>query len=348
MALMNITSPHAHGPRKTATLMRVVVITTLPGLFALTWFFGWGNLINVVWCSIIALAAEALVLLIRKRPLAFYLKDYSALVTGVLLGLALPPLAPWWVSLVAVAFAIVIAKHLYGGMGYNPFNPAMVGFALVLISFPVAMTTSWAAPVSLLENPMSFLDTLSTIFGLGSQAIDAFTMATPLDIYKHEISHSIAQDVTQNPVFGAYVAHGWEWVNLAFLVGGLFLLVKKVFTWHTPVSMLVALAVMSLTFGWDADQATPPLLHLFAGATMLGAFYIATDPVTSAVSPQGKLIYGAGIGILTYVIRAYGSYPDAIAFSVLLMNFAAPLIDTYTQPRTYGYAKAKRGAKEAE
>jgi electron transport complex protein RnfD len=348
MALMNITSPHAHGPRKTATLMRVLVITTLPGLFALTWFFGWGNLINVIWCSIIALAAEALVLLIRKRPVAFYLRDYSALVTGVLLGLSLPALAPWWVSLVAVAFAIIIAKHLYGGMGYNPFNPAMVGFALVLISFPVAMTTSWAAPVSLLENPMSFLDTLSTIFGFGSQAIDAFTMATPLDIYKHEIGHSLAQDVTQNPVFGAHVALGWEWVNLAFLAGGLFLLRKKVFTWHTPVSMLASLAIMSLAFGWDADQATPPLLHLFAGATMLGAFYIATDPVTSAVSPQGKLIYGAGIGILTYVIRTYGSYPDAIAFSVLLMNFAAPLIDTYTQPRTYGYTKAKRGAKVAE
>lgn len=348
MALMNITSPHAHGPRKTATLMRVLVITTLPGLFALTWFFGWGNLINVIWCSIIALAAEALVLLIRKRPVAFYLRDYSALVTGVLLGLSLPALAPWWVSLVAVAFAIIIAKHLYGGMGYNPFNPAMVGFALVLISFPVAMTTSWAAPVSLLENPMSFLDTLSTIFGFGSQAIDAFTMATPLDIYKHEIGHSLAQDVTQNPVFGAHVALGWEWVNIGFLAGGLFLLRKKVFTWHTPVSMLASLAIMSLAFGWDADQATPPLLHLFAGATMLGAFYIATDPVTSAVSPQGKLIYGAGIGILTYVIRTYGSYPDAIAFSVLLMNFAAPLIDTYTQPRTYGYTKAKRGAKEAE
>ncbi len=348
MALMRITSPHAHGPRKTANLMRVVVITTLPGLFALTWFFGWGNLINVIWCALIAIASEALVLLIRKRPLGFYLGDYSALVTGVLLGLALPPLAPWWVSLVAVTFAIIIAKHLYGGMGYNPFNPAMVGFALVLISFPVAMTTNWATPVALLENPMGFLDTLSVIFGFGAQTVDAFTMATPLDVYKHEIAYSTALDVVQNPVFGNFVAHGWEWVNIGFLAGGLFLLYKGVFTWHTPVSMLAALAVMALAFGWDADQTTPPLLHLFAGATMLGAFFIATDPVTAAVSPQGKLIYGAGIGILTYIIRVYGSYPDAIAFSVLLMNFAAPLIDLYTQPRTYGYAKAKRGGKESE
>ena len=348
MGLMTITSPHAHGPRKTANLMRAVVIATLPGLFALTWFFGWGNLINVIWCSIIALLAESAVLLIRKRPVAFYLGDYSALVTGVLLGLALPPLAPWWVSVVAVGFAIIVAKHLYGGMGYNPFNPAMVGFALVLISFPVAMTTSWAAPSHLLDNPMSFFDTLSTIFGFSTQSIDAFTMATPLDVYKHEIGHSIAEDVTKNPVFGDFVAHGWEWVNIAFLAGGLFLMKKGVFTWHTPISMLAALVLMSLVFGWDADQSTPPLLHLFAGATMLGAFFIATDPVTSAVSPQGKLVYGAGIGILTYVIRTYGSYPDAIAFSVLLMNFAAPLIDLYTQPRTYGYAKAKRGGKESE
>ncbi len=348
MSLMKITSPHAHGPKKTANLMRVVVVATLPGLFALTWFFGWGNLINVVWCSLIAVASEALILFMRKRPLAFFLGDYSALVTGVLLGLALPPLAPWWTSVVAVAFAIIIAKHLYGGMGYNPFNPAMVGFALVLISFPVAMTTSWATPVSLLDNPMSFVDTLSTIFGFGAQSVDAFTMATPLDVYKHQITHSISTDVFKEPVFGSHIALGWEWVNIAFLAGGLFLLRKKVFTWHTPISMLIALIVMSLVFGWDADQTAPPLLHLFAGATMLGAFFIATDPVTSAVSPQGKIIYGAGIGILTYVIRAYGGYPDAIAFAVLLMNFAAPLIDVYTQPRTYGYAKAKRGAKEAE
>ena len=233
-------------------------------------------------------------------------------------------------------------------MGYNPFNPAMVGFALVLISFPVAMTTSWATPVSLLDNPMSFVDTLSAIFGFSAQPVDAFTMATPLDVYKHQIAHSLSTDVFNEPVFGSHIALGWEWVNIAFLAGGLFLLRKKVFTWHTPISMLIALTVMSLAFGWDADQTAPPLLHLFAGATMLGAFFIATDPVTSAVSPQGKIIYGAGIGILTYVIRAYGGYPDAIAFAVLLMNFAAPLIDVYTQPRTYGYAKAKRGAKEAE
>ncbi len=348
MALMRLTSPHAQGSRRTADLMRMVILATLPGLAVMTVFFGWGNLINVLWCSLLALGCEALVLKLRRKPVLFYLRDYSALVTGVLLGLSLPPFVPWWVSLVATGFAIVVAKHLYGGMGYNPFNPAMVGFALVLVSFPVAMTTHWAAPGALTGGSPGFFDTLAIIFGNGSaMEIDAYTMATALDVYKHEISHNTAAAVTANPLFGSFIALGWEWVNLAFLAGGLALLWQRVFTWHTPVSMLLALSAMSLIFGWDADRFVPLPLHLLAGATMLGAFFIATDPVTSAVSNKGKLVYGAGIGILVFVIRAWGGYPDAIAFSVLLMNFAAPLIDLYTQPRAYGHAQPKRGIKEA-
>lgn len=345
MALLHITSPHKHGANRTANLMRWVIVATLPGLLALTWFFGWGSLINVIWCSIVALASEALILLARRKPLAFYLKDYSALVTAVLLGLALPPLAPWWVSLIAVAFAIIVAKHLYGGMGYNPFNPAMVGYALVLVSFPVAMTTRWAAPAPLLEQSLGFIDTLGIIFSGLNTAVDGFTMATPLDVYKHEIAQYTSSEVLANPIFGQHLSLGWEWVNVGFLAGGLLLLTKKVFTWHTPVSFLLSLSLMSLVFGFNADQYTPVSIHLFSGATMLCAFFIATDPVTAAVSNKGKLIYGAGIGIFVYVIRTYGSYPDAVAFSVLLMNFAAPFIDFYSQPRTYGHRQAKYGSK---
>lgn len=347
MGLLTLSSPHVKGANKTADMMRWVIFMTIPGIIMQTYFFGWGNLHNVIWCVLVALGCEAAVLKLRKRPLGFYLNDYSAVVTAVLLGIALPPLAPWWVSLIATAFAIIFAKHMYGGMGYNPFNPAMVGYALVLISFPVAMTTSWATPTSLLETSMGVGETLRTIWGF-APIVDGYSSATPLDIYKHEIAYATEQVVREQAAFGSHLALGWEWVNGAFLLGGLVLLAMKIIHWQTPFGVLLGLAVPSLIIGWDADQYTPLSIHLFAGATMLGAFFIATDPVSSATTRQGRLIYGFGIGLLTYIIRTYGGYPDAIAFAVLLMNFAAPLIDVYTQPRTYGYVKAKRGSKSTE
>lgn len=347
MALLSISSPHTKGPQRTSVLMRWVIAMTIPGLLVQTFFFGWGNLHNILWCSVVALASEAIILKIRHRPLGFYLNDYSALVTGVLLGLALPPFAPWWVSFIATAFAIIFAKHLYGGMGYNPFNPAMVGYALVLVSFPVAMTTNWATPLSLVDQAPTLTETLAKIWSETSLP-DALTGATPLDTYKHEIAHSLSEDVMQSPVFGSFYALGWEWVNLAFLAGGLVLLGLKVIPWQTPVGVLAGLAIPAIILGWDADQSAPFILHMLAGATMLSAFFIATDPVTSSTTPRGRLVFGLGIGLFTYIIRRYGSYPDAFAFAVLLMNFAAPLIDVYTQPRTYGHEKAQRGQKAKE
>ena len=347
MALLTLSSPHTKGAQTTANMMRWVILMTLPGLVAQTIFFGWGNLHNVLWCSLVALAREAAMLKLRQRPIAFYLADYSALVTGVLLGLALPPFTPWWVSLVATGFAVVFAKQLYGGMGFNPFNPAMVGYALVLVSFPLAMTTNWATPAPLLEQQLGLVDTLHVIWGQVPQ-LDAYTGATPLDTYKHEIMHATAEVVRAKPIFGSGYALGWEWVNLGFLFGGLGLLALKIIPWQTPVGVLLGLCLPALIFGWDVDQHTPLMVHLLSGATMLGAFFIATDPVTSCTTRKGRLVFGAGIGLLTYIIRTHGSYPDAIAFSVLLMNFAAPFIDVYTQPRTYGYVTAKRGPKAKE
>ncbi len=354
----NITSPHAHGGNTTSRIMLLVILATVPGIIALTYFFGWGNLINIALAGITALTCEAIVLRIRKRPISFFLKDNSALLTAVLLGIALPPFAPWWVTVVAVSFAMIFAKHLYGGLGNNPFNPAMVGYALVLISFPVQMTTTWATPFFLnlgtigAEQTLSFADSLSVIFSGMPGLTDGFSGATPLDTYKHLAKNETAVEIMQGPLFSSdttggsasnWFAGGWEFVNIAFLIGGLALLALRIFTWHIPFSLLAALGTCSMIFGWDADLYVPWSLHIFTGATMLGAFFIATDPVTASTTPLGKIIYGAGIGILIFVIRTWGAYPDAVAFAVLLMNFAAPLIDTYTQPRTYGHEKAKRG-----
>lgn len=332
----------------TGDVMLLVIMATLPGLAMLTWFFGWGSFINVLWATIVAVSCEAAVLLLRRRPLRHYLTDYSAVLTAVLLGLSLPPLAPWWLTMIATAFAIIVAKHLYGGLGQNPFNPAMIGYALVLIAFPVEMT-SWLAPQTLAMTPdqaPGFTDALFSIFPFlsgivttaGTEVIDAMTMATPLDAFKHKGMITSEEFWATELIVSTESWKAWQLVSMGYLAGGLYLIYRKVFTWHIPVSMLAAIAILSLMF-WSTDPSNYayPELHLLGGATMLGAFFIATDPVTAATSIRGKLFYGAGIGVLVYLIRNWGSYPDAIAFAVLLMNFVAPLIDHYTQPRTYGH-----------
>jgi len=339
MALMRITSPHAHGPMSTTRVMQNVLLATIPGILVLTHFFGFGTLVNILWGCTLALAFESMALLLRRRPIAFYLKDYSAVVTATLLCIALPPYAPWWLIAVGMAGAILIAKHLYGGLGYNPFNPAMVGYVILLISFPVQMT-AWSAPRGAGELP-GLMDALQACFT--PAAFDGVTMATPLDLLKQNNSLLMEDLWQQSPLFGRWAGLGWEWANLAFLGGGLWLLYQRIFTWHAPVAMLASLGLMAALFydGGSSASGGSPLFHWLSGATMLGAFFIVTDPVTSAVSLRGRLIYGAVIGILIYLIRVWGNYPDAIAFAVLIMNFAAPFIDHYTQPRTYGHSRGE-------
>lgn len=337
MALMRITSPHAHGPMSTSRVMQNVLLATVPGIIVLTHFFGFGTLVNILWACLLALGFEALALKLRKRPIGFYLGDYSALVTAVLLGIALPPYSPWWLIAVGIGSAILLAKHLYGGLGYNPFNPAMVGYVVLLISFPVQMT-SWAPPRGVGELP-GLMAALQACFLPAS--FDGVTMATPLDVLKQNKSLLMEDLWQQNAQFGRWAGIGWEWANLAFLAGGLWLLYQRIFTWHAPVAMLVVLALMAALFydGGSSASGGSPLFHLLSGATMFGAFFIVTDPVSSAVSNLGRLVYGAMIGLLVYLIRVYGNYPDAIAFAVLILNFTAPFIDQYTQPRTYGHAR---------
>jgi len=342
MALPRLTSPHAKGSNRTQRVMLLVLLAALPGALVLTWLYGAGTLINLCWASSAALALEAALLKARQRPVRFFLLDGSAVVTAVLLALALPPYAPWWLTLIAVASAIVLGKQLYGGLGQNPFNPAMVGYVVVLISFPVEMTT-WPVP-----HAVGLVDGLLQI--LGAQALpDGWSQATALDVLKVNKSLTV-DELWRNPAFGHFGGIGSEVVNLAFLAGGLFLLHKRLFSWHAPVGMLGALMLMSLLFwnGSGSDSNGSPLFHLLSGATMLGAFFIVTDPVSSATSPRGRLIFGAGVGVLVYVIRAWGGYPDGVAFGVLLMNLAAPTIDYYTRPRTYGHRKAERGFKLGE
>ncbi len=347
MALLRITSPHLTRGRTTGHVMFLVVLATLPGLTMLTYYFGWGSLINVVWAILVAVVCEALIMLLRKRPVGFYLRDGSAVVTALLLGLSLPPLAPWWLTLIAVGFAIIAAKHLYGGLGQNPFNPAMVGYALVLIAFPIEMT-SWLAPRALAMDHqplLSFSQTLFHIFPFfaAEPLVDAVTMATPLDAFKHKGAVMAEEFWAQEPILSPRSWVAWQFVSLGYLIGGVYLIYRKVFTWHAPVAMLGALFAMSLLFwGYDPSNFASPQLHLLGGATMLGAFFIVTDPVSSATSIRGRLWFGAGIGVLIYLIRTWGTYPDAVAFAVLLMNFAAPLIDNYTQPRTFGHQSGGR------
>lgn len=335
MALMRITSPHAHNPMTTSWVMQNVLLATVPGIIVLTHFFGFGTLVNILWGSVLALAFESIALLLRGRPLSFYLKDYSALVTAILLCIALPPYSPWWLIAVGMASAILLAKHLYGGLGYNPFNPAMVGYVVLLISFPVQMT-AWTPPRGAGELP-GLIDALQACFIPAS--FDGVTMATPLDLLKQNNSLLLEDLWQQTPQFGRWAGLGWEWANIAFLAGGLWLLYQRIFTWHAPVAMLTSLALMAALFydGGSSASGGSPVFHLLSGATMLGAFFIVTDPVTSAASLRGRLIYGALIGVLVYLIRVWGNYPDALAFAVLIMNFAAPFIDHYTQPTTYGH-----------
>ncbi len=335
MALLRVTSPHAHGPMSTPRVMQNVLLATIPGIIALTHFFGFGTLVNLVWASIVALACEALALALRRRPIGYYLRDYSALLTATLLAIALPPYAPWWLIAVGTACAILLAKHLYGGLGYNPFNPAMVGYVILLISFPVQMT-AWTPPRGLEQFP-SLMEALQACFWPASY--DGVTMATPLDLMRQNSSLLVADLHSQTPQFGRWAGLGWEWVNIAFLAGGAWLLYQRIFSWHAPLAMLASLSLLAAIFydGGSSASGGSPLFHLLSGATMFGAFFIVTDPVTSAVSVRGRLVYGAMIGVLVYTIRVRGDYPDAIAFAVLIMNFAAPFIDNYTRPRTYGH-----------
>ncbi|MDP2562902.1 electron transport complex subunit RsxD [Psychrobium sp. 1_MG-2023] len=346
-------SPHKVGQANTAKMMRNVALATLPGIIALMYFFGFGVLIQLVICMLTAVITEALILKVRKKPISLTLKDNSALLTGLLLGISIPPLAPWWIGALGVSFAIIVAKQLYGGLGFNLFNPAMIGYVLLLISFPLQMTT-WQVPFEVAQHSLSFIDELSAVFSGYTTSgvsvndlrltVDGITMATPLDSLKTDLTQGLtSSEATNKPAYSTMAGLGWEWVNLAFLLGGLILLKLKMIRWHIPVAMLSSLFLCTLIgYLLAPDSHGTPVFHLLSGATMLGAFFIATDPVTAATSNKGRLIFGALIGVLIYIIRNFGGFPDAIAFAVLLANMTVPVIDYYTKPVSYGSANHRK------
>lgn len=337
--------PHVVAPISVAKVMRLVIYALVPTIALHVVFFGPGLLVQITLGVATALAAEALALRLRRKPIRQYLFDGSAILTAMLLALCLPPLAPWWLIVSGTAFAILLAKHAFGGLGMNPFNPAMVGYAVLLVSFP-AQLLQWLPPhvPELQRVDVSFADTLTTILTGHLPAHlswDAITSPTPLDALRTNLAMGMTmQEAHASPIFGGLGGRGWEWINLATLAGGIWLLAARIIRWHIPVAMLGSIAVCaSIMYALDPGAYAGPVFHLTSGASMLGAFFIATDPVSAAASDRGRLIYAAGIGVLTYVIRTWGGYPDGIAFAVLLMNLAVPLIDRHTIPRIYGHAE---------
>ncbi|WP_455203302.1 electron transport complex subunit RsxD [Kaarinaea lacus] len=344
MNLKTPSSPHIHADITVASMMSRVILALVPALIAYVYFFGWGLLIHIAIAISVGLGCEAAMLKLRQRPIKPFLSDGSVLVTSLLLCFCIPPLSPWWITVIGVAFAVVVAKQLYGGLGYNPFNPAMVGYIVLLISFPKEMT-SWVPPNILNGLQVNFIDTLTIVF-LGdfpyTLSIDALSMATPLDMVKAELglSKTVDEIKSGNAIFGDFGGVGWEWIGNWIFLGGVWLIYKKIINWHVPVAMLGSLFTIALIFYLkDASNYASPMFHIFSGAAMLGAFFIATDPVSGCTTPAGRIVFGIGVGVLTYVIRVWGGYPDGVGFAILLMNMAAPTIDYYTQPRVYGHPK---------
>jgi electron transport complex protein RnfD len=328
-------SPFVLKPASVQSVMLRVLLALVPGIVAYVWFFGMGILIQLLLASITALLAEAAVLQLRRKPVMLFLSDGSALVTAWLIALTFPSIAPWWLTVLGTLCAIVVAKHIYGGLGQNPFNPAMVAFALMIVAYPSLMS-QWPA-VGFTE----LAPQLDAIFG--QRQLDAITMATPLDalrtaLHTADARATVAGVLGSHATFGNIGGKGWEWVAAGYFLGGLYLIQQRIITWHMPAAFLAALLLISGGFSiYDAEHFAGPSFHLFTGGAMLAAFFIVTDPVSGCTTPRGKLIFAAGIGLLTWIIRTFGAYPDGIAFAVLLMNIAAPLIDMQTQPPVFGH-----------
>ena len=334
--------PFSHASSSVSRTMVLVMLALTPASLFNFWLFGWPAVflfgITVGAC----VATEALCLRLSGKDVGFNLMDGSSVLTGWLLAMSLPPWAPWWVGVVGAIVAIAITKQAFGGLGQNVFNPAMVARVALLVSFPVVMTT-WVAPHPMFSpGAPGLVDGLAIT--LGGAVPDAMTAATPLGYVKTELARGVSvlqsaahlPDLSESAV-GLRAGSLGETSALLILIGGLFLMVRRVISWHIPVSLMAGLAAAAaIAHLVDPGRYAGAAFHLLSGATFLGAFFIATDYVTSPVSNTGKLIFGAGCGVLAWVIRTYAGYPEGMAFAVLLMNALSPIIDQYTRPRIFG------------
>ncbi len=337
-----IASPHAHDANTVAETMGWVLLALAPATLFGIYLFGWPALLLFLVTVAAAVVAEYLSLKIAGKPPGRFLADGSALLTGVLLALTLPPWAPWWVGVVGAVIAIVIAKQVFGGVGQNLFNPAMAARVALLISFPLEMTT-FVEPQPLFSAAAPTLQqSLAITFGSGGAAIDAVTSATILDHTRTELGQGVAlgEIAGYDPLalaWGGVPGSLGETSALLLLLGGLLLLWRRVITWYIPVALLGTITLLATLFHLIAPEsyASAPY-HLLSGAVMLVAFFIATDPVTSPLSVRGQLLFGAGCGAFIWILRTWSGYPEGAAFAILLMNAFTPLIDHYIRPRIYG------------
>lgn len=335
--------PHAHRPNHVGRIMGQVMLALLPATLFGFYLFGWPAVYLFVVTVLAAVVAEAACLVVAGKAVRPALLDGSALLSGWLLALTLPPWAPWWIGVLGAVLAIVVAKQVFGGIGQNLFNPAMVARVALLISFPVEMTT-FLAPTPLFDPAApGALQALGITFG----ATGGFDAVSSASILGHVRTAMTGDATLPQALSGHYDAWALAWGGapgslgetsaLLLLLGGAWLLYRRIISWHIPVAMLTTLALAaSVMHLVDPGRYPDALYHLLSGAALMGAFFIATDLVTSPVTPRGQLIFGAGCGLLVFVIRTWSSYPEGVAFAVLLMNAATPLIDHYVKPRIYG------------
>ncbi len=330
MAIVS-SSPHAHSGSSVRRIMLDVIVALVPALIAAVYYFGWDALRLTLACVGTCIATEATARKAMGRNPG--IDDLSAVVTGILLAFNLPPSLPTWMACVGSVFTIIIAKQLFGGIGYNTFNPAIAGRVMLLISFHVFMTrwSEWTIPSPL--------------------GIDAVTTATPLGLVKTSLSSTGQIPFTFDSTTMVQLFLGnqngciGEVSGAALLLGGAYLLFRKCITWHVPVTYLATVAVFSgILWAANGDMNMPPHFHLVSGGLMLGAIFMATDMVTSPVTKRGMMVFGAGCGVLTMLIRKWGGYPEGVSFAILLMNAVTPLINRATRPRVFG---ATSGGKKA-
>jgi len=347
-AIIHRAAPFTHTSNSVTRTMVWVVLALTPATGYGLWLFGWPALFLFGITVASALLAEAAMLLLAGQPVRTRLLDGSALLTAWLLAMSLPPWAPWWVGVLGSVSAIVLGKHLFGGLGQNLFNPAMVARIVLLISFPVQMT-AWVAPAPLGSDHAPGLHQ-AWAYTSGQVAVpEHLSAATALGLLKNEHAKGVPVSTAAQalpPV--ALLAQGQESGSMGetsavlLLAGGVLLLLLRIISWHIPVAMLGTLGVLAaLSHSVNPGNFAAMHVHLLSGAAVLGAFFIATDYVTSPVSRSGQLVFGAGIGALTWVIRALGGYPEGLAFAVVLMNALVPLIDRFMRPRVFG--RSRRG-----